>query len=338
MAPPDPDQIVPAPAPALAGTRARESGPTTARARSIGRIGWRTGIALGILAFLAGLGAMALIAIRSGASFGTGFGTNAGKPVATVTLPVEPGGQAPVLIMPGKTATSSTIDLAALSGREAALSERIAQLEARGDAIDRSSAQASGYAARAEGLMIAFAARRALDRGLNLGFLEAQLRDRFGASQPRAVATVVQAAREPVTLEDLRTALDGVAPELMTGAASVGWWRSLRREIGNLVVLRRAGMPSPLPIDRVARARRLIEAGQVEAALSEVARTPGAPSAERWTVAARRYIAARAALDTIESAAILTPAAPRVAAAPAPTPGSAPADVPGLGTTPPNPL
>lgn len=311
----------------LAGTRARLD-PSRSPA-AVRRVGWRTGVALGILAFLAGLAAMALVAVRFGASFGGGTA----RSVATVTLPVGAGGQSPVLIVPDKTAIGAGVDLAALSGREAALEARIAGLEARGDAIDRSAIQASSYATRAEGLMIAFAARRALDRGLNLGFLEEQLRTRFGASQPRAVATVVQAAREPVTLEDLRTALDGVAPELVTGAASTGWWQSFRRETGNLVVLRRAGTPSPLPVDRVARARRLLEAGLVEAALAEVARTPGAPKAERWTVAARRYIGARAALDTIESAAILTPDAPPPAAPSAP---AAQADVPGLGATPPN--
>jgi hypothetical protein len=266
--------------------------------RSAGRLGWRAGIALGILAFLAGLAVMALVALRLGATF------TPAKPVATVTLPVGPGGQPPVVIVPSKSvAAVPTLDLAALSTREAELAAQLATLEARTRTIDSASAQA-------EGLMIAFSARRALDRGLNLGFLEDQLRTRFGTTQPRAVATILQAAHNPVTLEDLRAGLDGIAPELMTGAASTGWWNSFNREIGNLVVLRKAGTPSPLPIDRVARARRLIEAGQVEAALSEVARTPGAPRADGWTAAARRYIAARAALDTIESTAILTPEAP----------------------------
>ncbi len=80
---------------------------------------------------------------------------------------------------------------------------------------------------------------------------------------------------------------------------------SLRRELGNLIVLHRADTPSPLPADRLTRARRTLEAGHVEAALAEVARMPGADSAERWTTAARRYIGARQALDTIETAAIL---------------------------------
>ena len=265
-----------------------------------GGMTWRTGVALGLIAFLIGVGATAWVLNRYGKA-------SESKPVATVTLPVGANGQAPVVIVPGKAAAIPTIDLSALSSREAELSAKLDDLETRSGAIDRESQRAAGYATRGEGLMIAFAARRALDRGLNLGFLEAQLRERFGSTQPAAVASIVQAAREPVTLEDLRAGLDGVAPELMTGAASSGWWKSLQAEIGNLIVLRKAGTPSPLPLDRVARARRLIEAGQVEAALAEVSRTPGAAQAERWAGAARRYLGARRALDTIESAAILAP-------------------------------
>lgn len=264
-------------------------------------VGWRMGVALGLIAFLIGVGVTAFALDRFAHTGET-------KPIATVTLPVGDNGQAPVVIVPSKAgAPVPAIDLAALSTREAELAAKIRDLETRASTIDRDSQRASAYATRSEGLMVAFAARRALDRGLNLGFLENQLRSRFGGTQPAAVATVLQAARSPVTLEDLRVSLDGVASELMTGAATVGWWQSLRAEIGNLVVLHRAGTPSPLPFNRVALARRLIESGQVEAALAEVSRTPGARSAESWSGAARRYIAARRALDTIESAAILAP-------------------------------
>src|SRR3546814_17595658 len=74
-------------------------------------------------------------------------------------------------------------------------------------------ASASGNATRAEGLLIAFAARRALDRGLSLGYLEAQLLLRFGDDQPNAVKTIIDTARDPNTLEHLRIELDALAPQ-----------------------------------------------------------------------------------------------------------------------------
>lgn len=324
------DPALPVPDPASPGSPSRESAfadrppprllppltPTPpVRAPSRGP-GWRMGVALALIAFLVGAGLAALLMAK--------FVKTDAKPIATVTVPVGANGQAPVVIVPNKaTVAAPALELAALSNREAALAAELEALEARAGTIERDSERASTYATRSQGLMIAFAARRAIDRGLNLGFLEGQLRTRFAALQPAAVATIIQAAREPVTLEDLRAGLDGVTPELLTGAASNGWWQSLRDELGHLIVLRKAGTPSPLPVDRVARARRLLEAGQVEAALAEVSRTPGVAQADRWTSAARRYVDVRRALDTIESAAILAPgvdATPTAAQAPAPQP------------------
>lgn len=271
------------------------------------KLGWRTVAILGGTAFLAGLAAMALVLHYFPQWFGA-------KPVATVTLPIAAGSdgkQTPVVIVPGTgTAPPPAIDLDALSTRENDLAARLADLEARTASVGSQARAASGYATRAEGLMIAFAARRQIDRGQPLGYLAEQLRDRFGPGQPQAAGTIIQAAQDPVTIEDLRVGLDAIAAELRTGAASDGWFTSFRRELGNLVVLHRADTPSPLPADRLARARRMLEAGQVEAALAEVARMPGAAQADRWTKAARRYIGARQALDAIETAAFLGQGAP----------------------------
>jgi hypothetical protein len=210
-----------------------------------------------------------------------------------------------VVIVPGNSGTAApAIDLDALSVRERDLSIRLADLEARSANLGVEARVASGYATRAEGLMVAFAARRQIDRGQPLGFLEEQLRERFAANQGPAVGTIIQAAGEPVTIEDLRAGLDVIAPELTTGVARDGWMGSFRRELGNLIVLHRADTPSPLPADRLTRARRMLQNGQVEAALAEVARMPGAAQGGRWINAARRYIGARQALDAIETAAI----------------------------------
>lgn len=196
-----------------------------------------------------------------------------------------------------------------LAAREAALAARLSDLESRSATIDTKAEAASGNATRAEGLLVAFAARRAIDRGIGLGYIEGQLRERFGATQPRAVATIIKAARAPVTIEDLRLGLDSIAPDLVSGGHD-SFWSGLRNTLSNLVVLRKEGAPSPRPSARMGRAQRLLDAGQVEAALAEIERLPGASGAQRWLTAAHRYVDVRRALDVIETAAILGQGAP----------------------------
>lgn len=211
-------------------------------------------------------------------------------------------------------------DLTSLYAREIALAARIETLEGRLAGIEGDSRVASGYATRAEGVLVAFAARRALDRGLPLGYVEGQLRERFGSIRPNAVAAIAAAAASPVTTEDLRLGLDNIAPTLMTGAAE-GWWPALRRELSTLIVLRAETTPSARPADRLARARRLVDASQVEAAIAEVSRMPGAQGAAAWIDAASRYARARRALSVIEATALSLPG-------PVPVPVAGPTDGP----------
>ncbi|TDN85653.1 hypothetical protein [Stakelama pacifica] len=242
---------------------------------------------VGLIAFLAGIAAMGL----GYALWGNRFDFGGRKETA-----------APAAI---RSATSPDPQrLNALAEREAMLSTRIDQLEERLSGIDSDSRTASGFATRAEGLMVAFAARRALDRGLPLGYIEGQLRERFGAVRPKAVTIVVRAARSPVTLEDLRLALDAMAPQLMNGNEDAGWWAATRRELSNLIVVRHERTPSPRATDRLARARRMLDAGNVDGALAEVSHMPGADDAASWMTAAKRYIEARRALDAIETTAL----------------------------------
>ena len=197
---------------------------------------------------------------------------------------------------------------------------RITTLEEKVDDIEAQAKEATGDASRAEGLLVTFAARRALDRGVELGYIEGLLRQRFGGTQPQAVATILSAAHQPVTLADLQNGLDAIAPVLSAGGApQQSWWQSFRQELTALVVVRRVGEPSSQPADRVARAGRMLEAGQVDAALAEIARLPDHRPADKWILAARRYLASRAALDQIETAALLAPPMSD-ALAPAPAP------------------
>ncbi|MGN6375457.1 MAG: hypothetical protein ACTHMG_07865 [Sphingomonas sp.] len=273
------------------------------------RSSWRGTAILAVLSFIIGIAVMALA-----------FHYYASR-LPWLAPATQNDRQAGSALRKGSSTAAASEDYGALAAREAALGARLSDLESRTSEIDTQAAAASGNATRAEGLLVAFAARRALDRGLGLGYIEGQLRARFGAANPRAVAMVIQASRQPVTLEDLRLGLNTIGPDLISGA-NQGWTAGLRSAFSNLIVIHRQGEPSPLPSDRLSRARHLLEGGQVEAALAEVAKLPGAPKAQRWMTAAHRYVEARHALDVIETAAILgqatRPAPPPAAANPAP--------------------
>jgi len=201
------------------------------------------------------------------------------------------------------------------------LAERVDALDDKVAEIDTQAREASGDADRAEGLLVAFAARRVIDRGQQLGFLESMLRAHFGGVEPQAVAMVIASAQRPVTLDQLQDRFAALAPSLVAPAPQQSWWTGFRRELGSLLVIRRADAPSVLPDDRRERARRELEQGQVERALIEVARLPGSPAAQDWIAAARRYVLVHNALDRIETAALLAPS-PQ---APAPIQKDAPA-------------
>lgn len=216
-----------------------------------------------------------------------------GGPQAAATLPA----QQPVALV-GPPAVIITPE---------GMEQRITALEARLDRIGAHADAAEGNADRAEGLLVAFAARRALDRGVQLGYIESLLRDRFGEAQPRAVAMIIAAGRDPVTIEELQAELSAIAPDLAASDPRASWWDSLRRSFSGLIVIRHQGTPSPAAADRLHRAKVQLEAGHVGAALAEVARMPGHERAGPWIARARRYAAARNALDLIETAALLAP-------------------------------
>ncbi len=187
----------------------------------------------------------------------------------------------------------------------AADAARIAAIESRLGAIESAAQAAAGSAGRADAMLIAFAARRALDRGVALGYLEPLLVQRFGTAHQAAVATVITASRDPVQLDSLVAEYQLLGPQLRGGGPDEGWWDSFRRELGTIVSVHRADTPSPQPQARYDRALARLEAGEVGAALNETMRLPGATNANQWIVRARRYIAAHRALDEIESAALL---------------------------------
>jgi len=191
--------------------------------------------------------------------------------------------------------------------QEGEIDQRIAELEQRLARLGAQADAAAGNAARAEGLLIAFAARRAIERGDRLGYLADQLRMRFGVAETDAVQAVLAVDRDPVTLDQLLARLDGLAPQLGEDAASQGTFDWLWGELGELFVVRREGAPSPAPVRRLGRARLFLESGRTEAAIAEVRNLPNAGSAADWIDDAGRYAAAQRGLKRIEAAAILDP-------------------------------
>lgn len=268
---------------------------------------------LPLLAFLIGLAAMAWLLTRwDDAARYLGIGNPAPAPQPAAAAPPPPQQNAAA---PGTLVLDPEV-----SRRVAFLEQRVAELASQSQA-------AVGNADRAEGLLVAFAARRALDRGVALGYIEGLLRQRFGGTQPQAVGTIIAAAREPVTLQELQEGLKAVGPSLAGRAPDENWWTAFKAEFGSLVTIRKTGSPSTLPAERLNRATQRLEAGQVDVALAEVLRMPGRAAAANWIADARRYVAARRALDTIETAALLDPqgspepAGPEAApAAPSPAP------------------
>lgn len=194
----------------------------------------------------------------------------------------------------------------------AADAARIATIEGRLAAIESQAQAAAGSAGRADAMLVAFAARRAIDRGVALGYLEPLLVQRFGRQNQAAVATIVTASRNPVGLDRLIAEYRALGPELRSGGPEEGWWDGLRRELGSIVTFRRADTPSPQPQARYDRALARLEAGEVDAALAETMRLPGAAHASDWVAQARRYIAAHRALDEIESTALLGNPSPAI--------------------------
>jgi hypothetical protein len=254
-------------------------------------LSWSARLLIGLVLIIAGAGAATwgLAHYQPAARF-LGIAPPAAAPAPRVALVAPQAAPAP---QPTAAATQSQ-------------DQRIADLQDRLARVERATARAEGSAGRADALVVAFAARRAIDRGVALGYLENLLVDRFGAQHPHAVATIIAASHQPVRLDDLTAQYDGLGDELRRGGAQDGWWTNFRRELGSMVEVHPADRPSANPEARYSRAQQRLAAGDVDRALAETMRLPGASRAADWIDKARRYVAAHRALDEVESAALLT--------------------------------
>jgi len=210
---------------------------------------------------------------------------------------------APQAVVAPPAQQSDPADLAAVGSVEA----RLALLEERFSRLGFQADAAAGNAARAEGLLIAFSARRLIDRGAPLGFVSDQLRLRFADAQPESVDKILRFAAAPVTIDQLGARLEALAPGLTDRIEREGLWDRVKREFNGLVTIHRDSSALLAPDARIARARLMLAAGRIDAAIEEVARLPGAGRADKWIADARRYEEVQRALDLIETTAMLEP-------------------------------
>ena len=159
--------------------------------------------------------------------------------------------------------------------QQGGLDTRLAAAEQRLARLDLQAQAAAGNTARAEGLLIAFATRRALEKGAELGYLADQLRLRFGDAMPNAVDTIIRTSRNPITLDQLIARLEGLSPKLAEPSSQNGFAR-FGEELSQLFVVRRESAPSPQPQRRLDRARLFLESGRTDSAIAEVRNLPGA--------------------------------------------------------------
>ena len=253
------------------------------------RLNWSARLLIGLMLIIAGAAAATWALARyKGAAHVLGV-----VPPAAVAHP------------PQRLAAVAPLTPEAEATEAAAVEARIAGLEARLGRVENAARRAEGSAGRTDALVVAFATRRAIDRGVSLGYLETLLVDRFGARHPRAVATIVTTARTPVRLDELIADYETLGPELRGGGLRDNWLARVQRELGSLVDVRRADTPSTRPDARFQRALVRLNSGDVDAALAETMRMPGAARAGPWVTKARHYVAAHRALDEIESSALL---------------------------------
>lgn len=246
-----------------------------------------------------------------------------GGGIAAYYLANSYGVLAPAAQTPAELETTAPLPAGNVAPAPAPVADTAPQVEGQVVPVYVTDPVISGDAVRGEGLLLTFAVRRTLDNGAPLGYLAEQLRLRFGATQPQTVATVISAAQVPVTVDNLQTELTGLAPVLVTGNRETSVWATIKHEMSQLFVLRRDGGSTLPPEQRLIRAQALVEAGNLSAAMVEVAAMPGASVAQSWLVRAKRYADARKALDRLEQMALIRPVVVPVkvpAPVPLPTP------------------
>jgi hypothetical protein len=168
--------------------------------------------------------------------------------------------------------------------------------------------------AHTEAMLLAIAARRAIENGKPLGGLLPRLQTTFGQTQAQALATLAAAGESPLSNAVLLAEFEEIAPKL-SRPAGTGWAR-IQYELSTLFVLRRSDRAQSPSAARILRIKQNLMAGETPTALRLVRALPGAPNAADWIAKAQKAIAVKGALDTLDRAAISAITAPAPLALP----------------------
>ena len=179
----------------------------------------------------------------------------------------------------------------------------------RSPRVENATQRVEGSAGRADALLVAFAARRAIDRGVALGYLEPLLVDRFGRTHP-ARSRRSSPARTPVRLEQSVDRVSSSSARAALGRPAGKLVDQFKRELGSLIQSAAPTGRRPSLTRAIDRAAAAPRRGEVDDALAETMRLPGAanapargsarrgtmsPSTARWTRSnSRRFLLAHA--------------------------------------------
>src|SRR3546814_955582 len=99
-------------------------------------------------------------------------------------------------------------------------------------------------------------------------------------TQPQAVAALIAASQQPVTLSQLQAGLQTLEPQLQHAAQGGNWWSELSSDIAGLILFKRASEPVMQPIAQLRDARQRLSMGDVAGALWPIGRLPGGARAK----------------------------------------------------------
>ncbi len=190
---------------------------------------------------------------------------------------------------------------------DSSMKQRVDSLDDRISRINVQAQQASGNANRTEAMLIAFAARRAIDSGSSLGYIADQLTFRFANTNQKDIDILIEASDNPIRLSALQNQIEQTSESLLSPNQDSNTWDTIKKEMSELFIIRKSGSPPPQPERRLERIKIALSSGDIKTAIAEMEYMPGAENTADWIASAKRYIRVQNALNAIERTAISIP-------------------------------